>query len=102
MVTACLIPPSQGRGMVFFPFLLVYHGCDGARTPRRSHHGRDRLGKMKNKSMHYSSRPRGEGKVRQWPSRPTVTGVIKRLGRDSFCHGREQNSGCSSPCHARP
>ena len=62
MVPACLIPPSNGRDGVLFTFFHVYHGRDGARTSRRSHHGSDNQGKMKNKSMHYSSRPRGEGK----------------------------------------
>ena len=53
MVAAHQVLHGHGRGDVLCLFFLVYHGRDGARTPRRSHHGRDNQRKMKNKPMHY-------------------------------------------------
>ena len=62
MAAVLNFPHGNGCDGVLFTFFHVYHQRDGARTSRRSHHGRDNQGKMKNKSMHCSSRPRGEGK----------------------------------------
>ena len=73
MAVASPFPRSHGRGRVLFSFLYIYHGRDGARTTRRSHHGRDNQGEMKNKSMPCSSRPRGEGILSAVAV--TVTGV---------------------------
>ena len=62
MVTELNFPHGNGRDGVLFILFHVYHGRDGARTTRRSHHGRDNSRKMKNTLIHGASRPWGEGK----------------------------------------
>ena len=116
MAAACSILHGHGRGGVLFLFFLDYHGRDGARTTRRSHHGRDNSREMKNTLIHYSSRLRGGGKMNTvavtamvtgmtnfyW----LVTGVTGLVGADHGLfwngHGRDHFSGCLSPCRVRP
>ena len=72
-------PPwaDHGHGRVLCFFLYAYHDRDGARVSRRSHHGPDTPGKLKNTSIHCSSRRRGEGKRSAVAVTATVTGVTK-------------------------
>ena len=74
MVAAHRFPHGHGRDDALCLLFLVYYGRDGARTSRRSHHGHDRLGKLKNTSLHRSSWPR-EGKMSAVAVTATVTGV---------------------------
>ena len=91
MITAHPIPPSHGRGDVFYLFLYKYHGRDGARVYRISHHGGDKLGNLKNTLIHGASRPWGEGK--QVAVAVTANGhghdhvFLAHHGRDRLCWG---------------
>ena len=91
IAAACSILHGHGRGGVLFLFFLDYHGRDGARVSRMSHHGRDKQWKKKNTWCPKLSRPWGWRNMGAVAVTATVTGVTKVAwpdhGRDWTCRG---------------